>query len=124
MPGNGNGGGGSRTQTQPGSELTTGEGGRATQTRPGSELTAGEGGGTPAPTPEPEPPPPPVVEPEPPPPPPPQRANIDRTSQYSTPDYASMTQTINAVARSSSPEMPTEATDYQLPDSAFGQRLY
>ena len=114
-------------------EESTGEGGRTVASTGGGGTVTGEGGttagdgggGLSSLVPEPPPPPPP--------PPPPrtnpwgsskQTTNIDRTSKYATPDYAGAAQAINQVARSSGPAMPMEPGDYELPDLAFGTRLY
>lgn len=53
-----------------------------------------------------------------------QTANIDRTSAYSHRSYRAALEGIDQTARAASPDMPAGASDYELPDTAFGQRLY
>lgn len=81
---------------------------------------------------------PPPPEPPPPPAPPPagpgepgwdwaenrQTANIDRSSQYTHEAYASALEGMHQQSQASGPAMGAGAYDYELPDVAFGERLY
>lgn len=82
-------------------------------------------------------PPPPAPEPAPPPPPPAgpgepgwdwaanrQTANIDRSSQYTHEAYASALEGMHQQSQASGAGMGAGAYDYELPDVAFGERLY
>lgn len=53
-----------------------------------------------------------------------QVANIDRTSQYTHEQYTSALETIHQQSLSSGAGMGPGAYDYELPDTAFGERIY
>lgn len=94
----------------------------------GGGFTGGGGGGFFGPPPEPEP------EPEPPPPVPGgpgwewaenrQVADIDRTSRFAHTEYRAALEGIHQQAQAAGPEAPALAQDYELPDTAFGERIY
>lgn len=109
MPGNGGG------DQQYNTGLTTGEGGGWSGPPPDWSMLGG--GGAPAPAPAPEPAAPDWAENR-------QVANIDRTSAYAHREYRAALEQIDQTARASSPDMPVQPGDYELPDTAFGQRLY
>lgn len=53
-----------------------------------------------------------------------QTANIDRTSQYSHGNYTKALEGIYEKSRGSGADAGMGANDYELPDAAFGERLY
>lgn len=53
-----------------------------------------------------------------------QTANIDRTSRYSHGSYVKALEGIEQQSRASGADMTPGANDYELPDTAFGERLY
>lgn len=53
-----------------------------------------------------------------------QTADIDRTSAYSHRSYRAALEGIDQTSRASGASMPAQAGDYEIPDTAFGQRLY
>lgn len=53
-----------------------------------------------------------------------QTADIDRTSRYTHGSYVSALEGIEQQSRASGAAMTPGANDYELPDTAFGERLY